>query len=436
MVTCSSFQTNPAYCGQALTSGTGVCEDLLGSVGGCSISGTVPAPSSPPPLPPFPAPPPMVTEADATASPSLGGYRSGVYCAPGQCPPTCIVYNDPNPDKCRYGGMVAYDKSVYSFFYAWTPPDGLISGQSLLSCRFTTSSQYCPSNFTNPSFCEPQQGTVTGCYISTFVMQAPNPPPPPPPFPAVPGQCPTVSKNNAVYDPITKQFKTYPEYVTGKYVSPADLGGQAYLDTGVSVAYPSCSRPNNRTQLFPPCYYGALLCADVTAYSFYYSFTPPADAVTGSLITCWLQTNPTFCPGFTNITSPTYSYCEAVYGSVNSCICTSNCARPPPPPPPKPSPPPPPLPLPPPTPQPPSPPPKPEDRVGVFVGAAFGCAAAGVALTLLATWLRKRHQNRGDDGAYSIIGGDADPARRGLLDSVAQDDGPVDVVTVAPPVSS
>lgn len=430
VVTCANYTTSG--CNTSFT-GPGVCEDVQGSISGCTIVDTVPAPPSPFSPPPLPPPPPAASVADPTAIATSNAYRAGVYCAPGECP-NCIVYNDVNPNKCIYGGMVALDGSLYSFFYAWTQPAGLISGQSLLNCRFSTSPAYCPSNFSNPSYCEPNQGSVTGCFISPSLVQAPNPPPPPPPFPPVERQCNTTSKDFREY--LNGTLGAANMYITAQYIAPADLGTD-YSIYGVSNSTPACNRATGSGQVIPPCRYGALQCADSTTYAMYYPFTPPSDAVTGSLITCWLEPNPSFCPGY-NATAGTYSYCEAVYGSVTSCICTANCAAPPPLPPS-----PPPLPIFPPPPPSPSPspsasPPKEESKVGIYVGGAFGFTAAGAALVLAVLLFRRWRENLGDDGAYSVIGGDADPARRGLLDSIAREDGAegaADVAVTVPPAA-
>jgi hypothetical protein len=147
--------------------------------------------------------------------------------------------------------MVAYDLSVYAFFYAFTPPDGLVSGKSLLACRMITNGLYCPSNATVPSYCEPVEGSVAGCYIvSEAIIQAPMPPPPPPPTPPTPGQCATVAS--------FVSLKTDAEYVTGKYFS-ADALGADYQTSGVSTIYPACSRAVTPGIVnYPPCSYGGV----------------------------------------------------------------------------------------------------------------------------------------------------------------------------------
>lgn len=398
MVTCTSFSTDTGYCNNSF-SGIGICEDLLGYVSGCTITGTVNEPPAPAP-PTLYSPPPAQLQADATAQPSFGDYRYGVYCAPGSacarvridarssrgalagCPKTCLSINDPNPDKCRYGGMVAFDLSVYSFFYAFTEPDGLVSGKSLLACRMTTAPNYCPSNISVPSYCEPQQGTVLGCYIVPGTnIQAPNPPPPPPPTPPTPGQCSTV--NNFV------SLKTSAEYVTGKFFSVGALGSD-YLATGASTSYPACNRALTPGIVnYPPCTYGGLQCADSTVYSMYYEWSPPSDAISGqSMVSCYLLPNAAFCPG-KNLSSPQpYSFCEPVYGSTVGCVCTSGCATK-------------------------------KKNTGTIIGATLGSLAGASLLGGGAYYFYKRRHNAGDNGAYSAIGDDNNPTRRNMLDRVA-----------------
>ena len=170
--------------------------------------------------------------------------------------------------------MVAADLSVYAFFYAWTMPAGLVSGTSLLTCRITTSPTYCPSNITRPSYCEPVQGSVAGCYIIQGAgIVAPNPPPPPPPSPPTPGQC-SSSGNNLV------SLRTASEFVTGRYFSAAAVGAD-YATTGASAAYPACNRGTGNGVIYPPCRYGGLQCTDSTVYAMYYPWNIPSDAISG-----------------------------------------------------------------------------------------------------------------------------------------------------------
>ena len=134
-----------------------------------------------------------------------------------------------------------------------------------------------------------------------------------------------------------------------------------------------------------------LQCADTTVYAMYYEWSPPSDAISGqSMVSCYLQPNSAFCPGKNLSSSQPYSFCEPVFGTTVGCVCTSNCAVK-------------------------------RKHTGVIIASVLGGLAGAALLAGGCYNMWKRRHDAADNGAYSAIGGDANPMRAAALDKVANE---------------
>ena len=126
----------------------------LGS-GSCSLVSPQAAPAPPPPqcatidLSPF-------TLADTVVT--------GRYCPDSRsCPATCTPPPPSFVSKCRNGGLVCADSTVYAHYWPWTVPCGAKPGD-LITCTIRPNKGtlgYC--NATS-SYCEPARGSTLDCF--------------------------------------------------------------------------------------------------------------------------------------------------------------------------------------------------------------------------------------------------------------------------------
>jgi hypothetical protein len=273
IIQCSLF-ANSQFCPGPPT----YCEPVQFGMVGCVLAYSVPAPPPPPPPSPLPPAPPPVqcTHAYNFSTPT---WITGIYVQPGYGPAPCSTGN-----HCRNGALSCVDQSVYAMYNPFTPPANATSGNTLIQCLLgPTNPAYCPaSNDTIISYCEP--ASALSCIIVSY---SPYPPPSPaPPLPVSPGpQCTTAT--NITGAPA--------KYVSGLYCAQGQCG----------TACPSTK-----------CRFGGLLCADGSAFAFYFNVNVSSAQSLQSLVSCYAATAPAYCPGGSS------GYCEFASAPAPLCVIT------------------------------------------------------------------------------------------------------------------
>ena len=224
---------------------------------------------------------------------------TGTFCGSADCGESCNTNSTGSTGlKCRYGGMICHDRSVYAAYWPTLWPANAVSMTSVVSCDFHINIGYCPGWIgERGGFCEASSGGLTNCFVVGNVTGPQPPPPAPPPPPALTSQCATAASASAM------------TIVAGVYCSPGNCP-RSCIDQDSYSPHPN------------KCPSGALVCADGSVYAIFKAgWTPPAGAISGcTLLNCRIQTASGYCaqaqPG-----SVKPSYCEIESMSFSNTSC-------------------------------------------------------------------------------------------------------------------